>query len=295
MTRPSGLGTEPLGYTLLEISLKPRPHREKENAMLSVRIHPLPGAGLLAILLATVLGASPAWAGSEPSLRLLDVQAHAEQQVVPDKATLSARLWERTPAIAQRDDGQAKPEALADARSRLEERAARLIRTLEDAGLERQAIQAGSLSVQPETIHEPVRQGSERGAPMVRTRIERAFEVELSDLEQLPIMLDALTEAGVNVLDGVSYDLADRQTASDETLAMALARARHKAELMSSTLGVTLGPVHSISEQQAPGYRPRMLAMASDARESGGSVEYRPGTITLEATVYVSWEIDGQP
>ncbi|HSH47498.1 MAG TPA: SIMPL domain-containing protein [Halomonas sp.] len=259
--------------------------------MLSARIPPLLGAGLLAAL----LGISPAWAGSEPSPRLLDVQAHAEQQVAPDKATLSARLWERTPAIAQRDDSQATPEALADARARLEERAARLIRTLEEAGLERRAIRAGSLSVRPETIHEPVKQGGERGAPMVRTRIERPFEIELSDLEQLPTLLDALTEAGVNSLDGVRYDLADRQAVSDETLAMALARARDKAELMSSTLGVALGPVHSVSEQQTPGYRPRMLAMASDARESGGGTEYRPGTITLEATVKVSWEIDAQP
>lgn len=259
--------------------------------MSSVRIYPLLGAGLLA----TLLSVSPAWASSETSPRLLDVQAHAEQQVVPDKATLSARLWERTPAIAQRDDTQANPEALAEARSRLEERAASLIRTLEKAGLERKAIQAGSLSVQPEMIYEPAKQNDQQQTPMVRTRLERPFQVELADLDQLPIMLDALTEAGVNALDGVSYDLADRQAVSDETLAMALERAQDKAELMSSTLGVALSSVHSISEQQTPSYQPRMLSMASDARESGGNAEYRPGTITLEATVNVSWEIDEQP
>lgn len=263
--------------------------------MLSVATRPLLSAGLLAALLSSPLSASSAWAGSEPSPRLLDVQAHAEQQVLPDKATLSARLWERTPAIAQRDDIQANPEALAKARTRLEERASNLIQRIEAAGLTRDSIKAGSLNVQPETIYEPSGKDAQQNTPMVRTRIERPFELEITDLDQLPTLLDALTEAGVNAMDGISYDLTDRQAVSDETLAMALERARDKAELMSSTLGVTLGSVHAISEQQTPSYQPRMMAMASDARESGGSAEYRPGTITLEATVNVSWEIGEQP
>lgn len=263
--------------------------------MLSAATRPLLSAGLLVALLISPPGTSSAWAGSEPSPRLLDIQAHAKQQVVPDKATLRARLWERTPAIAQRDDTQANPEALAKARSRLEERASNLIQRIETAGLSRDSITAGSLSVQPETLYEPSGKDDQQHTPMVRTRIERPFELDITDLDQLPALLDALTDAGVNSLDGISYDLKDREAVSDETLAMALERARDKAELMSSTLGVALGSVHGISEQQAPNYQPRMMAMASDAMESGGSAEYRPGTITLEATVNVSWEIDEQP
>ncbi|MGO2132673.1 MAG: SIMPL domain-containing protein [Halomonas sp.] len=263
--------------------------------MLSVATRPLLSAGLLAALLSSPLNASSAWASSEPGPRLLDVQARAEQQVVPDKATLSARLWERTPATAQRDDTQANPEALTKARTRLEERARNLIQRIEAAGLSRDAIKAGSLNIQPETIYEPSGKDAQQNTPMVRTRIERPFEIEITDLDKLPTILDSLTEAGVNVMDGISYDLTDRQAVSDETLTMALERARDKAELMSSTLGVTLGPVHGITEQQAPNYQPRMMSMASDAMENSGSAEYRPGTITLEATVNVSWEIGEQP
>lgn len=260
--------------------------------MLSAATRPLLSASLPVALLATLLTATPSWANSEPPLRLLDVQAHAKQQLIPDKATLSARLWERTPAIAQRDDAETNPEALAEARQRLEERASQLIDRIEDAGLSRDAIQAGSLRVQPETLHEPSGKDGEPSV-MTRTRIERPFKLDISQIDQLPTLLDALTDAGVNSLDGVTYDLKDRETASDETLKMALQRAHQKAALMSDTLNVNLGAVHSISEQQAPNFQPRMMAMASDARESSGSnVAYRPGTITLEATVNVSWEID---
>ncbi|RTQ97403.1 SIMPL domain-containing protein [Halomonas nitroreducens] len=246
-------------------------------------------ASLLTALLITA--SSMAAAADAPPPPRLDVQAQAELQVVPDQATLNARLWERTPAIAQRDAARTDPQALAEARRRLEERAATLIRTLETAGLEREAIQAGSLRVQPEVLHD--RTGKEgEPTPLVRTRLERPFRVEINELERLPMMLDALTEAGVNALDGVTYDLADREAATDEALTKALARARHKAELMAETLGVELGPVHAVSEQQAPVFQPRMMAMSADARESGGATEYRPGTLTIDAAVNVSWEIE---
>ena len=251
-----------------------------------LRTH-LPGSLLAALL----LSAAPLAAADAPPPPRLDVQAQTELQVVPDQATLSARLWERTPAIAQRDDTRTDPEALAEARRRLEERAATLIRTLEAAGLEREAIQAGSLRVQPEALHDRSGKAGEP-TPLVRTRLERPFEVEIDDLERLPTILDALTEAGVNALDGVTYDLADREAATDEALAKALARARHKAELMAETLGIELGRVRAVSEQQAPVFQPRMMAMSADARESGGAAEYRPGTLTIDAAVNVSWEIE---
>ncbi|MBB3190802.1 SIMPL domain-containing protein [Halomonas cerina] len=249
-----------------------------------------PRPALLAALLAvTALGSITAQAGTTDSPRRLEVQARAELEVVPDQATLSARLWEHTPAVARKDD-TTDPDALREARERLEARAATLIETLEAAGVHRDAIQAGSLRVQPETLHEPPRPEG-KAMTLSRTRLERPFEIELAELDTLPTVLDALTDAGVNALDGVTYDLADRDAATDRALTQALQKAQHKAKLMATTLGITLGEVLGVSETQSPVYQPRMMAMSADARESTPQAEYRPGTITLEAGVNVSWEI----
>ena len=245
-----------------------------------------------ALLVTAPLLAATAQAG-DPRSRL-DVQAEAQLEVVPDRATLSARLWERTPAIARQDDVATDPEALREARDRLESRAAELIGALEAAGVDRDAITAGSLNVHPEHIAVPRDERGER-EPLVRTRLERPFEVKVEELERLPTLLDALTAAGVNALDGVTYDLADREAATDEALVKALEKARHKAELMAETLDIGLGPVFSVSETRSPAFAPRMMAMSADARESAPQAEYRPGTITIEAGVSVSWEIDTQP
>lgn len=246
---------------------------------------------LLGSLIATApLLAEQALAEAQPP-RQLNVQAETTVSVVPDRAMLSARLWERTPAVAQEAESGGDPEALRNARERLENRAGELIRTLEAAGLERDAIGAGSLAVQPEHLAGSRLENDEREI-LVRTRLERPFRVQVDDLEQLPHLLDALTEAGVNALDGVAYDLADRDAATDEALIKALEKAHHKAALMADTLSITLGPVASVSETRSPVFQPRLMAMAADTRESAPQAEYRPGTIDIEAGVSVSWGIE---
>ncbi|MDZ7853583.1 MAG: SIMPL domain-containing protein [Halomonas sp.] len=248
---------------------------------------------LVPAIAALVIAGSPpmlsnALAAEMPSR--LEVQAEAELHVVPDRATLSAQLWEHTPAIAQRKESANDPDALREARDRLEARAASLIRALEEMGLEREAIHAGSLNVQLEHLPGERRAEGEQET-LIRTRLQRPVRLQLDDLEQLPRLLDALTEAGVDALDGVSYDLSDRDAATDEALIKALEKARHKASLMAETLDIELGEVITVSETRSPIFQPRMMAMSADARESAPRAEYRPGTISIEAGVSVSWAI----
>lgn len=228
---------------------------------------------------------------SIPEPNRLQVQAQAELSVTPDMATLNARLWERTPAIAQREDAQTDPQALAEARERLEARSGELIRTLEEAGLDSKAIHAGSLSVRPDYIQAPQRDG-ESSERLVRTQLERPVTLRIENLDQLPSILDALTTAGVNSLDGVSYDLKDRDAATDRALTQALQRAHHKAQLMADALDVELGQVLNVHETNAPVFNPRMVAMSANYKESRAAPEYRPGEIIIEAGVNVAWEIE---
>ena len=258
---------------------------------------PRPARALCLTALAALLSLAPPLAASalaaEPPRRL-DIQAEAELAVVPDRATLEARLWEHTPAVAQGIEREADAEALREARERLEERAAALIQRLEAQGLAGESITAGSLQVQPQ--HLPMaRHDDDEGVPQVRTRLLRPVSIEVEDLAQLPGLLDALTEAGVNALDGIRYDISDREAATDEALVKALEKARHKAKLMAGTLGIELGEVIAASETRAPVFQPRMMAMSDTRTEGAAGTEYRPGTITIEAGVNVSWEIEPKP
>ncbi|ALM51803.1 SIMPL domain-containing protein [Halomonas huangheensis] len=245
----------------------------------------------LVAALGAALISSQAMAEPRESSRFIDVQATAEVDVAPDEAVLSARLWELTPATPQESDQGHQGDELAETRGRLEDRAAKLVEALEAAGLSSDNINAGSLHVQQEVLHRP--QGNDEApVPMVRTRLERPISLSISDLSSVPTILDALTKAGVNSLDGITYGLEDQSAADDQALTRALERARAKAELMAGSLGVELGDVISINEVADQGYQPRMMAMRAEVADSSGGAEYRPGNITIDAGVNVRWEIE---
>ena len=248
--------------------------------------------GVLGSALLALLAASTAHAAS-PTPPSLHVQAQSWVEVEPDKATLSARLWENTPAVSTLEEADSAE--LSGARQRLEHRASELIKSMEEIGIEQRAIQAGSLNVYPQHVAVPRNDNGEQDT-LMRTRLERPFSIELTNIDQLGEVFDAMINAGVNTLDGVQFDLQDRDAATDEALTKALEKARHKADLMASTLGVRLGQVQRIEETQAPTFQPRMMAMRaeSDAMGSGSANDYRPGTIRIDAGVNVEWTLRGQ-
>ncbi|WP_110655767.1 SIMPL domain-containing protein [Salinicola halimionae] len=246
------------------------------------------GLGLAAVL-ATLTLATPALADKTP--HQIHVQANATLDVAPDQATLNARLWERTPTQIQGEESSGESGAIKQARDRLESRTGELIRTLENAGIDSKNIRAGSLSVRPDYV-QTASQGDDGKPPKVRTQVERSVSLTLDKLDRLPRVLDALTAAGVDSLDGVSYGLKDSDAANDRALKQALERARHKAEMMADTLDVDLGDVVSIEETTAPRYQPQMMMRAAEADSGGSSSEYRSGEISIDAGVSVSWEID---
>lgn len=248
--------------------------------------------GVLGSALLALLAASTAHAAS-PTPPSLHVQAQSWVEVEPDKATLSARLWENTPAVSTLEETDSAE--LSGARQRLEHRASELIKAMEEIGIEQRAIQAGSLNVYPQHVAGPRNDNGEQDT-LMRTRLERPFSIELTNIDQLGEVFDAMISAGVNTLDGVQFDLQDRDAATDEALTKALEKARHKADLMASTLGVRLGQVQRIEETQAPTFQPRMMAMRaeSDAMGSGSANDYRPGTIRIDAGVNVEWTLRGQ-
>ncbi|WP_110665800.1 SIMPL domain-containing protein [Salinicola halophilus] len=236
-------------------------------------------------MLSGALMSAPALA--EPTPPQIRVQASATLEKAPDTATLNARLWERTPTRPQGEAPSGDSDAVSDARQRLEARVGELIRALEDAGVPAAKIRAGSLSVRPDVISS----GRDDDRPdQVRTQVERPVSLTVDQLDRLPQVLDALTAAGVDSLDGVSYGLQTSDAADDEALQKALERAHDKARLMARTLGVELGDVVNVEETTAPRYQPMMMRAAK--MDEGSAPEYRSGEISIEAGVNVTWEID---
>ncbi|TVU73867.1 SIMPL domain-containing protein [Cobetia crustatorum] len=248
----------------------------------------------LGMTLTALSALGTAHANQTPAPALVNVSASANVEAAPDKASIEARLWEKTPARKVDDkapDSKAQGEAARQARETLETRMATLIKALEKAGIDSRQISAGSLNLRPEQYYQR-NDSNQDPQQWQRTHLERPISISLTDLNQVPEVIDLLLGAGVNQLAGVQYQLSDRDALEDKVLKEALLNARHKAELMAQTLGATLGAVQSINES-SNNSRPPMMAMRADMAEakSSGS-EYRPGELSLESNVQVSWALD---
>ncbi|ARS53740.1 SIMPL domain-containing protein [Kushneria konosiri] len=239
----------------------------------------------LLALFAMSLPVLPATAAEATPSRQIEVQASASIDVLPDRATLNAVLVEATPLVemGSKRDG----DDTTQAREKLEKRSTAVIKALNSMGIDNDHLHAGNLSV----YNEQQLQDNNQTAPLKeRVVIERNLDIDINDLTTLPGVIDALFANGIDRLEGIRYDVSDREAVEDKALKKALARAHQKAELMADALSVTLGSVDRIQETRSPVLRPMM--MASARTEQADSATYTPGTISVDAGVMVNWSLN---
>jgi hypothetical protein len=138
--------------------------------------------------------------------------------------------------------------------------------------------------------------------PKARQYDEKGFEatrrvsVVLDDLEQLPTLVARVVQQGANRLQGINYELQDRESVRNDALREAAENARDKARLLAETLGARLGPVRMINEQSfsMPPMRVRsaeMTAMAAKADAQPEPDAYAAGEMEVTASVQVSFDL----
>ncbi len=121
----------------------------------------------------------------------------------------------------------------------------------------------------------------------------REVLVTLKELDKLPTLIAEIVQGGANRLNGVTYDIADREGVRQEALRAAALNARAKAHLLTETLGAKLGAVLEINENgiQIPRSTYQLESMARSADAAPEPEAYASGQIEVVARVTVVFEI----
>ena len=136
----------------------------------------------------------------------------------------------------------------------------------------------------------PKEREEKRGAEVKgRYNVSNMVQVTIRDIEKVDAVLDAVTEAGVNQVWGVSFAVDNPDSAAAKAREMAVAQARAKAEGLARASGVRLGPVISISEDV--GGRPLPMGRMAMMEASGGG-PISAGELTFSAQVQVVYGIE---
>lgn len=215
-----------------------------------------------------------------PRPRLISVAGTSEINVAPDQVVLSLGIESRDKVL-----GTAK--AQNDARSK------KVIALASKAGIEAKDIQTSELRMN--------RNYSEERYPrFIDFEVSQTITMTLKDLSKYETLMTRLLEAGINRVDGISFQVGETRKYKDEARSKAIQAAKEKAVAMASELGQTVGKPWDISEQDSENPFNPMSMMANTLmggyadKERAAPTEstVAPGQVTIRASVRVSFQLE---
>jgi len=234
--------------------------------------------GFAVLLACSVLGPTAGYAQDASSPRTIRISGEGTVRVEPDQATV------RFGVVTQDDDPEVAREENAAA-------ASRAMNAIRELGIADRKMRMETLRLQPRReYNRQTRSYEERGFEAVRQVV-----VEVDDLEQLPTLITRIVQRGANRLDGINYDVADREAVRQEALRAAAQQARAKAQLLAEALGAQVGPPRQITEQDfsfpRPQFRIEQAAAMAKADAAPEPDAYAAGEIEVTATVQVTFDL----
>jgi uncharacterized protein YggE len=229
-------------------------------------------ASALAALLFT---ASPSLADEVKMPRTISLSGHGEVKAAPDMAVVTTGV--STQAATAADALAANTTAMTA-----------LFAALKAAGIAEKDMQTSNFMIQPRYDYNDGKQPP----LLVGYDVSNNVTVTVRQIDGLGALLDTVVKAGSNQINGISFDVSKPTEALDEARRLAAADATRKAKLYAETMGVTLGPVLSISEgvsYQPP--VPMLRTTAAPMADAARPVPVAAGEQTLAMDVNITWEI----
>ena len=114
------------------------------------------------------------------------------------------------------------------------------------------------------------------------------------DVKDVGELLEKAGEAGVNQVNGISFDYTETEAAYDKALDAAMDRAQEKAEKLAAREGCRLGKILSVSEGDSNGSAAYTGARAyKESAMADGGMNVMPGESDVTATVTVTYQLAG--
>lgn len=234
---------------------------------------------IVALLAAPLLSPAALAADAHPARRSVAVTGQGEVSATPDRARITMQV-----ETTQSDVRAAQTEVNRVVREYLAQ--------LKRLGIADSDIGTAGLSIQPEYEYGP------KGRKFLGYRVTRGLDVRVRDLDRIGDVLLKATAAGINNVADPQLESSKADLLGREALARAAADARAKATVLAETLGMKLGPAHTLVSHADAGppvaYKSRMAVMATaDAvTESGNDrIGFSAGQIRYSATVNADFDL----
>ncbi len=227
-------------------------------------------------------------------LSLLAVLALAACGPISTKAvntpTLSANgtgIVYMTPDVAYIYIGvHSQAENVGDAMSQNSAQAAAVADAIKAFGVEAKDIQTSAFNVYPQQQYSP--EGQITGTLYM---VDNTVYVTVRKLGDLGKILDATVSSGANTINGISFDVLDKEAALKEARLMAIEKAKAQAGELASAAGVTLGNLQSLNVYTSGNPVPMYEGKGGMAMAASGEAPISAGQLTLTVEANLIYEI----
>lgn len=238
-------------------------------------------AGAMALLLATAAAPAAFAQASRPTAdtmfqtTTLNLAAHGETRVAPDKATITLGVQTEAPTAA-------------GAMSANNERMNSVVAALRKAGIAEKDIQTSGLNLSPQYDY------VEREPPRLRGyQASNLVTITVNDLARLGPAVDATVKAGANQVHGISFGLKNPTAAENAAREEAVKALAAKAELYARATGHRVGRLVNLSEGGGSGvpFPPPMPVAAFARMEKADSTPISAGELNIRIDVTGLYEL----
>jgi len=222
-------------------------------------------SGVLLVAAAIAGVAQPSKGGAaNTSTTTITVTGNGTVNATPDKASFDFGVQVNAATAAQ-----AISKANADAQ--------KIIDALKNAGIPASDIQTSSVSLWPQT--------SSDGQTITGYQASNSVTVTTS-IDKAGSLVDAATGAGANNVNGPNLSVSDQSSYYAEALKLAVDDAKTQAQAIAAASGLTLGGIlHITNQSSTPG--PIMYASAMNSAKASTPIE--AGTQQVQASVTVTY------
>jgi uncharacterized protein YggE len=197
--------------------------------------------------------ASDTLSENEDAKRTLSVSGNGKISLVPDLATIS---------IGVHSENKNAVEAVASNTKQ----AQGVIDALKSFSIADKDIRTSNFSIYPR--QDWGKEGERLGITYI---VDNTVQVTVRDLDKIGKILDAVIQAGANNINGIQFDVSDRESAYQDALAAAVENAHARAETMAKAAGVDLDEVQTINSLVNIAQPPdlRMYAVKAESASTG--------------------------
>jgi len=181
-------------------------------------------------------------------------------------------------------------ENVAEALSQNNDQAQAVSDALKKLGVDQKDIQTTSFNIYPQQQYEP-NTGTVTGTIYM---IDNTVYVTVRDLEKLGELLDAVVRSGANSINGISFDVVDKESAMSEARGLAISNAKKQAEELASASGVSLGDVQMITTSSVGStFNPKELyyGMGGGGMAAASPAPVSAGQLVLSLDVTITYLI----